>query len=116
VPRVRSVLASALNQLCESNRALRARLEENEGLIQRALAMAGEGLSASAMLEEIPVYTAQAAADEAMTNLFDARDRVRKVIICEGIEDGMAVERLATMFHSSPDLISSYAAERSNRF
>ena len=78
--------------------------------------MTNEGVSASAVLEEIPVYEAQKAADEAMMVLFDARDRVRKIVICEGLEDGMTFEQLASMFHLSPDLISSYVAERSNKF
>ena len=78
--------------------------------------MDSESVSASAILREIPIHAAQRAADEAMMDLFDARDRVRKVIICEGLEDGMGVEQLASTFHLSPDLISSYVAERSNKF
>ena len=116
VPQLRSALASALVQLSDSNRALRLRLEENENLIRRALVMTSESVGASAVVEEIQVYAAQMAVDEAMVALFDARDRVRKVVICEGIEDGMTVEQLAVMFHVSPDLISSYVAERSNKF
>jgi hypothetical protein len=116
VPQVRSALASALAQLCDSNRAVRFRLEENEGLIRRAMEMTSENAGAAAVLAEIPVHAAQKAADEAMMDLFDARDHVRKVIICEGLEDGLTVEQLATMFHLSPDLISSYVAERSNKF
>lgn len=116
VPQFRSALASALAQLADANRALRLRLEENESLIRRAVALTSEGVSTSAVLEEIPVHAAQVAADEAMMVLFDARDRVRKVVICEGLEDGMTIEQLAAMFHVSPDLISSYVAERSNKF
>jgi hypothetical protein len=78
--------------------------------------MMSENLSTSAVLEEIPVYAAEIAADAAMMNLFEARDRVRKVVICDALEDGMTVEQLAAMFHRAPDLISSYVAERSNRF
>ena len=57
--------------------------------------MTSESVIAAAMLNEIPVYEAQMAADEAKVVLFEARDRVRKVVICEGIEDGMTVEQLA---------------------
>jgi hypothetical protein len=78
--------------------------------------MTNESVNSSAMLEEIPIYVSQVAADNAMMVLFDARDRVRKVVICEGLEDGMTVEQLAAMFHLSPDVISSYVAERSNKF
>jgi hypothetical protein len=60
--------------------------------------MTSEGMSAAAVLDEIRVYAAQMAADEAMMVLFEARDRVRKVVICEGIEDGMTVEQLAAFF------------------
>ena len=116
MPQLRSALASALTQLCDSNRALQLQLKENESLIRRAMAMTSESVTASAVLEEIPVHAAQMAADEAMIDLFDARDRVRKVIICEGLEDGMTIKELATMFHLSPDQISSYVAERSNKF
>ena len=116
MPQQRSALTAALTQLCDSNRALRLRLEENESLIRRAMAMTSESVTASAVLEEIPVHAAQMAADEAMIDLFDTRDRVRKVVICEGLEDGMTIKELATMFHLSPDQISSYVAERSNKF
>ena len=73
--------------------------------------MTKEGAGASALLREIPAYAAQMAADEAMIALFEARDRTRKVVICEGLEDGMTVEQLATMFHLSPDVISAYVAQ-----
>ena len=112
----RSALASALLHLSDSNRALRLRLEDNERIIRRVLAMTSEGVGAASVLEEVHVFEAQAAADDAMMVLFEARDQIRKVIICEGLEDGMTVERLAGMFHLSPGLISSYAAERSNVF
>jgi hypothetical protein len=116
VPQSRSSLRSALVQLSDCNRALRLRLEENENLISRALAMLSENVTVSAVLQELPVYAAEIAADEAMMALFEARDRVRKVVICEALDDGMSVEQLAAMFHRAPDLISSYVAERSNRF
>jgi len=116
VPQPRSALRSALAQLSVSNRALRLHLEENESLIRRALEMISEDVSISVVLEEIPVYAAEIASDAAMMNLFEARDRVRKVVICDGLEDGMSVEQLAAMFHRAPDLVSSYVAERSNRF
>lgn len=115
MPQLRSALSSALAELSESNRALRLRLEENEHLIRRALEMMSENVRTSVVLEEIPVYAAEIAADAAMMNLFEARDRVRKVVICDGLEDGMSVEQLAAMFHRAPDLVSSYVAERSNR-
>lgn len=116
VPQFRSPLTSALLHLSDSIRALRLRLEENEGLVGRALAMTNEGAGASVVLGEIPAYAAQMAADEAMIALFEARDQVRKVVISAGLEDGMTVEQLATMFHLSPDVISAYVAERSNWF
>jgi hypothetical protein len=116
VPHTRSPLASAVAHLCDANRALRLRLEENEGLMSTALAMTSEGVSAPAILDAIDVHAAQQAADEAMVVLFDARDRVRKVAIGEGLEDGMSVEQLAQTFHLSPDQIGAYVAERSNRF
>lgn len=116
MPQSRSSLRSALVQLSDSNRALRLRLEENENLISRALAMLGENVTVSAVLHELPVYAAEIAADEVMMALFEARDRVRKVVICEALDDGMSVEQLAAMFHRTPDLISSYVAELSNRF
>ncbi len=78
--------------------------------------MTDEGVSVPAMLDELPVYEGQKASDEAMMALYEARDRIRKVIICEGLEAGLTVEQLAAMFHLSPDLISSYLAERSNWF
>lgn len=111
-----SALASALLDLSDSNRALRLCLEENEKIIRRALEMTDEGVSVPAMLDELPVYEGQKASDEAMMALYEARDRIRKVIICEGLEAGLTVEQLAAMFHLSPDLISSYLAERSNWF
>lgn len=116
MPQPRSVLFSALAQLSDANRALQLRLEENQSLIRKALAMTSKGVSVSAVLEEIPVHAAQMAADDAMVVLFEARDRARKVVICEGIEDGMTVEQVAAMFHASPDLIGSYVAEGSNKF
>ena len=116
MPQLQSALVSALGQLCDSNRALRLCLEDNESIIRRALEMTSEGVGASAVLEEIPVHSAQVVTDEAMMDLFDARDRVRKVLICEGLDDGMTVEQLVAAFHLSPDLVSSYVAERSNKF
>jgi fructose-1,6-bisphosphatase len=116
VPQLHCALPSALAELLDSNRALRLCLEENEKLILKAQAMTDRGVNASTVLQEIEVYKAQVAADETMVALFDARDRVRKVVICEGLEDGMTVEQLAAMFHLSPDLISAYVAERSNKF
>ena len=111
-----SALASALRDLSVSNRALRRCLEENEKIIRRALEMTDEGVSVPAMLDELPVYEGQKPSDEAMMALYEARDRIRKVTICEGLEAGLTVEQLAAMFHLSPDLISSYVAERSNWF
>lgn len=78
--------------------------------------MTDEGTGASVLLGAIPAYAAQMAADEAMIALFEARDQIRKVVICEGLEDGMTVEQLAAMFHLSPDVICAYVAERSNWF
>jgi hypothetical protein len=75
--------------------------------------MTSEGMRASALLEELPVYAAQTAADDTMMALFEARDQLRKVVICEALEDGMTIEQLAAMFHLSPDLVSSYVAEHS---
>jgi K+-transporting ATPase c subunit len=54
-----SALTSALANLSDSNRALRLRLEDNENLIRNALAMLSENVSASAVLEEIPVHAAE---------------------------------------------------------
>ncbi len=108
-----SALGSALHDLADANRAMRLRLEENEELLHKATAMTSEGMRASALLEELPVYAAQTAADDTMMALFEARDQLRKVVICEALEDGMTIEQLAAMFHLSPDLVSSYVAEHS---
>ncbi len=116
MPQPHSALGSALAHLCESNRALRRCLEQNEGVLLEAHAMTSGGVNASAILKEIPFHAAQTTADEAMMALFEARDRVRKIVVCEALEDGMTVEQLATMFHLSPDLISAYVAEGSNKF
>ncbi len=112
----RSALTTALLRLEESNRAMRLQLGENEKLLQRAMAMTSEGMRASVLLDELPVYDAQMAVDDAMMVLFEARDQLRKVVICEALEDGMTIEQLAAMFHLSPNLVSSYVAEHANLF
>jgi hypothetical protein len=78
--------------------------------------MTSEGVNAAIMLKNIAIYEGQVAADEAMMGLFEARDRVRKIVVCDALENGMTIEELAIMFHLAPDLISSYAAEGSNKF
>lgn len=116
MPSSRSTLGSALLHLSDSNRAMRVSLEENEKLLRRAMAMTSEGMRAAAMLKELPVHAAQRAVDEAMMTLFEARDQLRKVVICEALEDGMTIEQLAAMFELSPGLVSAYVAEHSNWF
>lgn len=78
--------------------------------------MTSEGMRASVLLKELPVYEAQIAVDDTMMALFEARDQLRKVVICEALEDGMTIEQLASMFHLSPNLVSSYVAEYANLF
>jgi hypothetical protein len=116
MPFSQSALSSGLLDVADANRAMRLRLEENEKLLRRAMALTSEGVRASGVLKELPIHEAQKAVDEAMMALFEARDQLRKAVICEALEDGMTVEQLAAMFELSPDLVSAYVVEHSNFF
>ena len=115
VNRSDSPVIEALRQLAESNRAMSDRLQENSELIERGLDMLADGATTADALRAIFVFEAQQAADAAMTELFDARHRLRQLLICEAIDDGMSFEQLASMFHIRPELIGSYRAERVTR-
>ena len=110
-----SPVIEALRHLSECNRAMRDRLQENGELIQRGLDLLAEGATTADALRAFSVYEAQQTADAAMTELFDARHRLRQLLICEAIDDGMSFEQLASMFHIRPELIGSYRAERVTR-
>jgi hypothetical protein len=115
VNRSDSPVIEALRQLAESNRAMSDRLQENSELIERGLDMLADGATTADALRAIFVFEAQQAADAAMTELFDARHRLRQLLICEAIDDGMSFEQLASMFRIRPELIGSYRAEGATR-
>jgi hypothetical protein len=67
------------------------------------------------VLGRFSVYEAESAANERATDLFHARQHLRRVVVGAAIDDGVSIEELASEFHVSIDLIASYSMDLSNR-
>jgi hypothetical protein len=115
MPSVASKHKEALTSVASANLALRQRLETNHRMIEAAIQLIRSGSSPTEVLGKFSIYEAESAANELATELFHARQQLRKVVVGAAIDDGVPAERLATEFHVPVGLISSYSLDRSNR-
>lgn len=106
------MLVAALVELAEANHQLRLILKENEQFITDGIAFLEQDTPISEILDRIPVMTGQANSDEAFAKLFNARQKMRRLLVGAALDEGIPVETLASLLGVRPDLVQSYAAEQ----
>ncbi len=104
---------SAIEGLIEANRALRTQLEANEGILRRALLMLADGTGVARTLRTIPSIDARAAAEVAVTELYEARHEVRRAVIGAVLDEGMTVAEVTASFGIPPEQVVGYAPDTS---
>jgi hypothetical protein len=105
----REALSTELRAHLEVILQLRAQLDDNHRLIQDALSMIEDGALMTEIFAQIPLAEGIAATDGAVSELFESRHRVRRLVIGLALNDGMSVEQLASTFGVTPDRVRSSA-------
>jgi|GEM_PF-4342235 len=106
-----AALHGALVRVAAANAVLRQRLEENDGLVGRAISLIESGAVLREILDELPIHQSTLAADDALVSLVDARDHLRKVIVHQALASGMRVTELAAKFEVPGELVESFAKD-----
>lgn len=104
-------LTDAVEGLISANRSLRMQLERNERILRQGLTMIERGVTVVDTLQVVPSLPERRAAEDAVTELFDARHRLRRAVVYAALKDGLSPERIAHMMEVSVHLVCALAAE-----
>ena len=104
-------LTDAVEGLITANRSLRMQLERNERILRQGLTMIERGVTIVDTLQVVPSLPERRAAEVAVTELFDARHRLRRAVVYAALKDGLTPERIARMMEVSVHLVCALAAE-----
>ena len=104
-------LTDAVEGLITANRSLRMQLERNEPILRQGLTMIERGVTVVDTLQVVPSLPERRAAEDAVTELFDARHRLRRAVVYAALKDGLTPERIAHMMEVSVHLVCALAAE-----
>ena len=104
-------LTDAVEGLISANRSLRMQLERNERILRQGLTMIERGVTVVDTMQVVPSLPERRAAEDAVTELFDARHRLRRAVVYAAIKDGLRPQRIAHMMEVSVHLVCALAAE-----
>ncbi len=99
----------AIKELIEANRALRSQLLVNEGILTQTLQLLNEGAGVGQTLMSVPSVQDRRAAEDAVRSLYEARHKVRSVVIPAAVRDGLGLVDIANAFGVPLDAITGYA-------
>jgi len=109
------ILLAAIRELARANHELQTVLDHNAQILTDALGTLGSEHIASKVLSCREVVEGQTRSDEAMTQLFDARHRLRRALVAQALHEGVPVPLLAELLGVRPDLVQAYASALPNQ-
>jgi hypothetical protein len=106
-----SEVTAAIEGLIEANRALRAQLLANERILARAIDLINSGASVGHTLMTVPSVHDRRAAEEGVRSLYEARHRVREVLIPAAMAEGLELVDIAEAFGIPLEAIIGFASQ-----
>jgi len=104
-----SEVKAAIEDLITANRTLRSKLEATEEVLAHTVQLIDDGASVGQVLATVPSVAERRAAEDAVTSLYEARHKVREVVIPAAVADGMSLGEIAAAFGVPLETIVSYA-------
>jgi hypothetical protein len=104
-------VTAAIEGLIEANRALRVQLLVNEGILTQAVELLNGGAGVGETLMSLPSVSDRRAAEEGVRSLYEARHRVREVLIPAALGEGLELVDIASAFGIPIEAIIGFASQ-----
>jgi hypothetical protein len=102
-------VTAAIRELIAANRSLRSKLLASEQVLEQAVRLIDGGASVGQTLVTVQSVPERRASEDAVMSLYEARHKVREVVIPAAIADGISVGAIAGAFGVPADVITGYA-------
>ena len=109
--RLTEQVEDAIENLLEANDSLREQLQINDDVLSDILSLIGGGASVAETLKRVPTVEHRRAIDEAVRSAYEARQRVREVVIPAAVAEGVDASNIAAAFGVTLDVVAGHAHE-----
>ncbi len=109
MPSRRESLLTALTYLHNANQHLRSILESNDQIIAQASLRLKQGQTTVDTLRLLPSLSERRAAENAVTELYNARHNLRRATVVAALGEGMSVGELGLLVGLTPAQVQTIA-------
>ncbi len=104
-------MRAAIEELISANRTLRNQLLVNERTLTQALTLLNGGAGIGEVLMTVPSLHQRRASEDAVRALYDARHKVREIVIPSAVAEGLSLADITTAFGIPLEEVVGYANE-----